>query len=142
YTAIAAIDAGRTASTSKMRSFEDLNRALGALGSPPVPGTGPVDDNSADALLTSAWLRVVADREELWRPDGPTTQLPQTEGWNYGVACSIVAKATLGAGVAQLVQHLIRNQGVAGSITAAGARFVLGKQLAWLLSRLSSEPTN
>lgn len=85
YTAIAAIDAGRTASTSKMRSFEDLNRALGALGSPPVPGTGPVDDNSADALLTSAWLRVVADREELWRPDGLTTELAQTEGWTFGV---------------------------------------------------------
>lgn len=85
YTAIAAIDAGRSASTSKMRSFEDLNRALAAIGSPHVAGNGPLDDNSADALLTSAWLRAVADHEELWHPQGLTSELARTEGWTFGV---------------------------------------------------------
>src|SRR5262249_4316492 len=51
YTTIAAIHAGRSASRSKMRSYEELNLALAALGSPPVPGRGALDDHSADALL-------------------------------------------------------------------------------------------
>ncbi len=67
-----------------MRSFEDLNRALAAIGSPHVAGNGPLDDNSADALLTSAWLRAVADHEELWHPQGLTSELARTEGWTFG----------------------------------------------------------
>lgn len=86
YTAIAAIDAGRTAAQSKMRSFEELNRALAAIGSAPVPGAGPLDDHSADALLTAAWLRHVANRRDLWHPQGLTPGLAQTEGWTFGVA--------------------------------------------------------
>lgn len=86
YTAIAAIDAGRTASSSKMRSFESLNQALAVFGSPAVDGAGPLDDHSADALLTAAWLRQVADRAELWNPDGLTPELARTEGWTFGVA--------------------------------------------------------
>jgi hypothetical protein len=84
YTAIAAIEAGRTAAQSKMRSFEELNRALGLLGSPPVQGSGPLDDHSADALLTAAWLRLAAERRELWVPQGLTPQLARTEGWTFG----------------------------------------------------------
>ena len=84
YTAIAAIDAGRTASQSKMRSFDDLNNALAALGSPPVTGAGPLDDHSADALLTAAWLRANAGRAELWQPASLTPELARTEGWTFG----------------------------------------------------------
>jgi hypothetical protein len=84
YTAIAAIEAGRTAAQSKMRSYEELNRALAALGSPPVTGAGPLDDHSADALLTAAWLRTSADRAELWHPPGLTPELARTEGWTFG----------------------------------------------------------
>ena len=29
------------------------------LGSPPVNGSGAIDDHSSDALLTAAWLRRV-----------------------------------------------------------------------------------
>ena len=86
YTAIAAIEAGRTASQSKMRSYAELNGALGQLGSPSVTGIGPLDDNSADALLTAAWLRSAAGREELWAPPGLTPELARTEGWTFGAA--------------------------------------------------------
>jgi hypothetical protein len=84
YTAIAAIEAGRTAAQSKMRSYEELNRALAALGSRPVAGAGPLDDHSADALLTAAWLRASADRAKLWHPRGLTPELARTEGWTFG----------------------------------------------------------
>jgi len=86
YTAIAAIEAGRTAAQSKMRSYEDLNAALSRLGSAPVRGSGPLDDHSADALLTAAWLRTAAERRELWTPHGLTPELARTEGWTFGAA--------------------------------------------------------
>jgi hypothetical protein len=84
YTAIAAIAAGRTAGQSKIRGFEDLTNALGSLGSPPIAGTGPLDDHSADALLTAAWLRTAAARPGLWTPQGLTPELARTEGWTFG----------------------------------------------------------
>ncbi|HTM95099.1 MAG TPA: hypothetical protein VL100_04675 [Croceibacterium sp.] len=86
YTTIAAIHAGRSASRSKMRSYEELNLALAALGSPPVPGRGPLDDHSTDALLTAAWLRVAAPRVELWAPPAMTPEIARTEGWTFGAA--------------------------------------------------------
>ena len=84
YTAIAAMAGGRTPGRSKMNSFAELNEALGALGSPPVRCSGPIDDHSADALLTSAWLRTVAHREELWHPRQMTPEIAATEGWTFG----------------------------------------------------------
>jgi hypothetical protein len=86
YTTIAALAAGRPAARSKMRSHGELNAALGALRSPPVPGDGPLDDHSADALLTAAWLRAVAHREALWHPAAMTSEIARTEGWTFGVA--------------------------------------------------------
>lgn len=86
YTAIAAMAGGRTASRSKMNSCADLNDALAALGSPPVPGMGPLDDHSADALLAAAWLRTAAPREESWRPPALTPEIARTEGWTFGAA--------------------------------------------------------
>lgn len=85
YTTIAAIDAKRTASASKMHSFEELNQALHTLGSDTVPGAGPIDDHSADALLTAAWLRTHSHRPELWNPLGMDA-VRRTEGWTFGVA--------------------------------------------------------
>jgi hypothetical protein len=84
YTTIAAIDAGRTASRSKMRSYEELNLALTALNSPAVRGEGPLDDHSADALLAAAWLRVAASRLQLWAPPGMNDRIARTEGWTFG----------------------------------------------------------
>lgn len=86
YTALAAIEAGRTAAQSKMRSYENLNTALAQLGSPPVRGASPLDDHSADALLTAAWLREAVKRRELWRPADLTPELARTEGWTFGAA--------------------------------------------------------
>jgi len=86
YTTIAALEAGRPPSRSKMRSFEDLNLALAAFGDRPVTGSGPIDDHSADALLTAAWLRTAASREALWHPPALTPEVARTEGWTFGAA--------------------------------------------------------
>jgi hypothetical protein len=84
YTSLAAIEAGRTASRAKMRSFEDLNDALSALGSPALPDEGPLDDHSCDAALTAAWLRAVHRDDARWRPGGLTPAIAKTEGWTFG----------------------------------------------------------
>ena len=85
YTTIAAMAAGRSPGRAKMRSFEALNAALAALGSPPVAGTGALDDHATDALLAAAWLRTVAHRPELWSPAKMTPEIARTEGWTFGV---------------------------------------------------------
>lgn len=84
YTALAAIAAGRSASRSKMRCIEDLNAALAVLGSPPITGVGAIDDHSADALVSAAWLRGHAHRQELWAPAGLAPAIARTEGWTFG----------------------------------------------------------
>ena len=84
YTTIAAMAAGRSASRSKMRSVEETNAALAALGSDPVPGSGGIDDHSSDALVTAAWLRRAAHRAQLWHPPGLTPAIALTEGWTFG----------------------------------------------------------
>lgn len=84
YTTLAAMAAGRSANKSKMRDHGELNTALAALGSPPVPGAGPIADHASDALLTTAWLRSAAHDPALWRPAGLTDEIAQTEGWTFG----------------------------------------------------------
>ena len=85
YTAIPALAAGRLAGRAKMRSMEQLNTAVTALGSAPVPGSGPISDHAADALLAAAWLRVAAEQAHLWHPPALTPDLARTEGWTFGV---------------------------------------------------------
>ena len=84
YAALAAIAAGHSASRAKITDMDALNAALGALGSPPAAGSGPIDDHSADALVTAAWMRGAASREELWRPPNLTPGVARTEGWTFG----------------------------------------------------------
>lgn len=84
YTGLAALEAGRSPSRSKMRSLEDLNVALSTLGSPMVESSGPLDDHACDALLTAAWLRAVADDPRRWSPRGLTPEITRTEGWTFG----------------------------------------------------------
>ena len=84
YTGLAAIEAGRSAGRSKIRSMGELNEALARLNSPPVAGSGAVDDHSSDALLTAAWLREVADQPYRWAPKALTAKIAATEGWTFG----------------------------------------------------------
>lgn len=84
YTALAAIAAGRTAARAKVTSYQGLADALIELGSEPVAGEGAIDDHTADALLTAAWLRRDAHRNELWWPAGLTPEIARTEGWTFG----------------------------------------------------------
>lgn len=84
YTTLAAMEAGRSAAKSKMRSVGELNAALAELGSPPIAGDGAIDDHASDALLTAAWLRKVAHQPHRWSPAGLTPAIARTEGWTFG----------------------------------------------------------
>jgi len=84
YTSMAARLGGVTGAATKLRSYEALNDALDALGSPLVRGTGTIDDHSSDALLTAAWLRRVHGERDLWHPPSLTAEVARTEGWTFG----------------------------------------------------------
>ncbi len=84
YTTLAAMEAQRSPSRSKMRDYEALNIALANLDSPPIAGSGAVDDHSSDALITAAWLRKVADEAERWAPKRLNAAIARTEGWTFG----------------------------------------------------------
>lgn len=84
YTSVAARLGGVTGAATKIRSYEALNDALDRLGSPPVRGEGTIDDHSADALLTAAWLRTVHSQRDLWHPPSLTAEVASTEGWTFG----------------------------------------------------------
>ena len=84
YTSLAAIEAGRRAGAAKIRDHAALNAALARLDSPPVPGSGAIDDHRSDALLTAAWLRKVASEPQRWSPTGLTPTIARTEGWTFG----------------------------------------------------------
>jgi hypothetical protein len=84
YTSVAARLGGVTGSATKVRDYKALNDTLDTLGSPPVRGEGAIDDHSADALLTAAWLRLVHGNRELWHPEGLNCEVARTEGWTFG----------------------------------------------------------
>lgn len=84
YTTIAAMAGMRKAGSSKIRDYSSLASALAALGSPPVTGSGPIDDHSSDALISAAWLRANAERHDLWHPPRLNRTIAQTEGWTFG----------------------------------------------------------
>lgn len=85
YTKIAARAAGLAANRSKIRDAEGLDRALTTLGSKPHAPLARYSDHATDAIVTAAWLRINADREELWRPEGLTDEVAVTEGWTFGI---------------------------------------------------------
>lgn len=86
YTTIAAMAAGRRTGASKIHDFADLSIALATLGSAAVEGSGAITDHAADALITAAWLRIVAHQPGLWHPAGLTPEIAKTEGWTFGAA--------------------------------------------------------
>lgn len=84
YTSLAARAAGIPPGRSKMLSGDALDAALGELG---VAAHGALDrytDHATDAILTAAWMRLVAGNPELWSPPG-LDRVAQTEGWTFGV---------------------------------------------------------
>lgn len=84
YTSVAARLGGVSGAATKIRTYEALNDALDLLDSPPVTGTGAIDDHSSDALLTAAWLRKVHSQRDLWHPPSLTPDVARTEGWTFG----------------------------------------------------------
>ncbi|MBB3033356.1 hypothetical protein [Alteriqipengyuania lutimaris] len=84
YTALASLEALPGHRGRKVRDHALLNEGLDGLGSPPVEGSGAIDDHSADALLTAAWLRRNGEDAGLWAPRGLTRQIARTEGWTFG----------------------------------------------------------
>lgn len=85
YTTVAALAAGRSKTRSKIRSAGELDTALAALGSDPHLPLRSYDDHSTDAIITTAWLRQVAQNSALWNPSALTSDLARTEGWTFGI---------------------------------------------------------
>lgn len=84
YTSLAAITAGLQKGRTKMRDAAALDRALATIGSEPHNALARYSDHATDAILTSAWLRSVADDADLWNPPG-LSAVAATEGWTFGV---------------------------------------------------------
>ena len=85
YTTIAARAAGVRKGRSKIRDAAALDAGLAALGSERHAPLAAYDDHSTDAILTSAWLRANAHRDELWHPPALTPQIARSEGWTFGI---------------------------------------------------------
>lgn len=85
YTALAARQAGIRKGLSKIRDGAALDTALAHYDSAPHLPLARYTDHATDAILTAAWLRHVAAREDLWAPKGLTDEVARTEGWTFGV---------------------------------------------------------
>jgi hypothetical protein len=85
YTSIAAAAAGLPRGRTKVRDPETLDAALERLGSRPHRPLARYDDHATDAILSAAWLRQVADRDDFWSPRAMTAEVARTEGWTFGV---------------------------------------------------------
>jgi hypothetical protein len=85
YTSIAARAAGIPKGRSKMRSAAALDDALTRIGSRPHSPLRHYNDHATDAILTTAWLRTMADQPALWSPPTMHPKIAATEGWTFGV---------------------------------------------------------
>jgi hypothetical protein len=85
YTQIAARASGMRKGLSKIRDAIGLDNALAAFNSAPHSPLDRYTDHATDAILTSAWLRHVAENPSLWAPTPLNRHIAQTEGWTYGV---------------------------------------------------------
>ena len=86
YTSLAAVAAGLPRGRTKIRTWDSLSQAIGALGSRLPDLLHLPDDHGCDALLTAAWLRRASENTALWSPAALTLKIAQTEGWTFGVS--------------------------------------------------------
>jgi hypothetical protein len=70
----------------KVRSVDDLDRALAALGSRPAALARAPNDHETDVLIAAAGLRWIAAMPAYWSPAGLTPGIARTEGWTFGIA--------------------------------------------------------
>jgi hypothetical protein len=84
YTSLAAVAAGLSKGRTKMRDAAAIDAALENIGSEPHTPMARYTDHATDVILTSAWLRAVADDPKLWNPPG-LSGVAATEGWTFGV---------------------------------------------------------
>jgi hypothetical protein len=83
YTRIYLRSAGM--SGKKLRTHDELNRALSGLGSKPVRLKSEPNDHQTDALVTAAGMRAHLANPRAFSPPGLTSELSQTEGWTFGI---------------------------------------------------------
>jgi hypothetical protein len=69
----------------KIRSSEELDRALAGLGSPPARLGHVPSDHQTDALVTAAGMRAHLADPRAFAPAGLTSEVARTEGWTFGV---------------------------------------------------------
>ncbi|WP_010187046.1 hypothetical protein [Sphingomonas sp. PAMC 26605] len=86
YTTIAARAAGLRKGLSKLRDAAALDAGLAALGSCAHTPLARYTDHATDAILTAAWLRANATRDDLWHPPALTREIARTEGWTFGIS--------------------------------------------------------
>jgi hypothetical protein len=70
----------------KIRTLDQLDAALAALGSAPALLGHAPSDHETDVLIAAAGMRAIADNAAYWSPKGLTPTLARTEGWTFGVA--------------------------------------------------------
>jgi len=85
YTSIAARAAGFGKGRSKMRDGQALDAALAQIGCAPHDALDAYNDHATDVILTAAWLRANAKRQDLWSPPALSDKIAHTEGWTFGV---------------------------------------------------------
>jgi hypothetical protein len=70
--------------SAKVRTRAELDRCLGALGCSRFLGRSGFDDHEADALVSAAGLRHLAQADQVWKPKADAAILAR-EGWIFGV---------------------------------------------------------
>ncbi|MGZ8337069.1 MAG: hypothetical protein ACXWU1_10455 [Allosphingosinicella sp.] len=73
----------------KVRTLVQMNDALAALDSQPARLGRDPNDHESDVLIAAAGLRAIAGKARSWEPAALTAALARTEGWTFGVGCSI-----------------------------------------------------
>ncbi len=69
----------------KIRTADELDRALVALGSKPAALAHVPSDHQTDALVTAAGMRAHLAHPQAFAPTGLTPAIARTEGWTFGV---------------------------------------------------------